>query len=335
MSSHSPHSSSPAAPVMVSATEQPSAAHLPPSNVFPTHTSGAGRLRHRVTRVRTFVRQHPFLCALAILLFGSVLIVKVLAFRAAALDREAALWFTRRGGGIWSHPNRGHVVIGILSEIFLKKNLEGRLVSNVTIPSSMVRNESPTMYEKLAQFQGLRSINFSDETYMRQQQFILPDAATPKAKEAPPVIDSTRLQQIISMQSETIHLGITGHVLAPVETPLELSNRLFEISLNKVHITRDFARGLPYARSLRYLAINNATIEDDAVDILLERLSGNKGQIANCEMSESTYDKLRMTPGITVGAHWAIGSSGPAANTNGHAETIAAPPLKTAPANSR
>lgn len=267
--------------------------------VFPTFSRWLQFGRNPLVWLQSLVRENPILSLIAVAVLSLVLVLKGMTLRATIQDAAVGEWIQSHGGQCHAYGDSGHLILSIMTEMFGRGATRGRLISMTHFPASLVNNHHEELFEKLSQLSRLQSIYITSSTLPTQTQPGGPATVAPVRVDTSE-IDSKRLQRGIASLGRPIMLNIDSASLTACDQPLDLTRLLTGVSLNNVQLKRNFALGLPVVKNCSYVMVQNSVIDDDAVDILLERVQADYRYFYSCTMTAATHAKLSKAKGVTL-----------------------------------
>lgn len=284
------------------------------------------------------IRTYPGLTLLAALMFATVGGLKLMSFRAIAREVAIERWIEANGGSCYSYEVAGHTVLLFLNVMVDNDIPSDGAMSAVVVPAELVRAHPERLFRQLSQLPKLTTIRFkfdgeSPETVSTAaSQSGSANKTTPKDNTTVNTIDSERLQRGLASLPHGVSLAIQGCRLTPCAQPLDLTHRLNGLTLEQVHLTSEFALGLPVLNR-RPVTIVDSRIDDAAVDILFKRLQSDDLQLYRCQMSEQTKLRLAEINGVLVDSPYIVTINGIADSSPTSVDETAAVPVElTTPA---
>lgn len=244
------------------------------------------------TRLRETVVKNPGLSLAAVAMISLVVMLKGMTVRATMQDADVGKWIAANGGAFRYDGDSWTYALLYLETMFGSRALKGWPITTAVIPVSVLNNQHDETFSNLSRLSQLKLVQITAFPFGPPPN--LRGGATPGTAvcEDQTTIDSSRLQQGLASLNHPVELLISQANLSPCEHPVDLGQKLTGISLQNVHVTRDFAKGLPIVQDRTHIQIQNAILDDDAVDILLERSSANRLWIINTSMTARTNNRL-------------------------------------------
>lgn len=244
-------------------------------------------------RLHELVRENPNLSLVAVAMLSLLLILKGMTLWATMQDAAIGNWIKEHGGQCNTSRDSGHLLVATMSVMSGSRYATtGRLISIASIPVSVLNSQHEELFSRIRRLSKLERIDIDSEFVASGRTVAGAVAEIEAAKAGRALVDSIRLQQGLATLHHPVHLIINQAAISPCEHPLDLSRKITGVSLWNVHVSRDFAMGLPFVKNCTHVAILDSEIDDDAIDILADRLNPKEVHLSGCSMTTKAHARL-------------------------------------------